>query len=211
MKRISKNMKRCTNVIMVMSIVLVLLGTNSLAYTLMFSPTLNKSFMGIRNPPLYFTLFNEFSSATVNAIHNANTTWNNGGVGDLVYRYTNRTHNFTPTTWNNYSSNDGINRISKGEFGTGGGLIAETRIWGTEKNNVLQIIEADMVLNVSYSYGTGVSSNYYDVETVVLHELGHAIGLDHSIAGSVMEQGIPMDVNRRTLSQDDINVINFLY
>ena len=69
--------------------------------------------------------------------------------------------------------------------------------------------EADMVLNTKFSWMIdGV--NDYDVETVLLHALGHALGLAHSdVVGAVMEAtyaGV-----RRTLHQDDINGITALY
>jgi hypothetical protein len=69
--------------------------------------------------------------------------------------------------------------------------------------------EADMALNTKFSWSIdGIS--HYDVETVFLHENGHALGLGHStIQEAVMYpsyQGV-----RQSLHQDDIDGITFLY
>ncbi len=40
-----------------------------------------------------------------------------------------------------------------------------------------QILSVDVYLNADYDWST--DGGHYDVETVVLHELGHAVGLDH--------------------------------
>lgn len=71
------------------------------------------------------------------------------------------------------------------------------------------IDEADMALNVNFRWANdGVTD--FDVETVLLHENGHVLGLDHSsVEGSVMEasyEGV-----RRTLHPDDAAAIAFLY
>lgn len=56
----------------------------------------------------------------------------------------------------------------------------------------------------------GIPSNYFDVETVWLHEFGHGAGLGHSnVDGAVMEpyyEGV-----KRSLHEDDINGLNSLY
>ncbi|MBX7134316.1 MAG: matrixin family metalloprotease [Fimbriimonadaceae bacterium] len=50
----------------------------------------------------------------------------------------------------------------------------------------------------------------YDLHTVLLHEVGHALGLGHSdVVGSVM--GASYDGGKRTLSADDIEGITHIY
>jgi hypothetical protein len=54
------------------------------------------------------------------------------------------------------------------------------------------------------------SDNDFDLFTVVLHELGHSLGLGHStVSGSVMESNY--EGARRSLSADDIAGIQALY
>jgi len=72
--------------------------------------------------------------------------------------------------------------------------------------------EFDMALDYTYnwvSYESYVSGEY-DAQTVWTHELGHALGLGHStVQGSVMEPYY--EGSRRTLHQDDIDGISYLY
>lgn len=69
--------------------------------------------------------------------------------------------------------------------------------------------EADTALNTNFNWATN-GINDFDVETVFLHENGHALGLGHSdVPGAVMEP--VYDGVQRSLHQDDIDGITFLY
>ncbi len=64
----------------------------------------------------------------------------------------------------------------------------------------------------SYTWGSGNNSTVQDIQSIALHELGHALGLDHSAdSNAVMAAGFPPGVVRRVLTQDDINGIKALY
>jgi hypothetical protein len=70
--------------------------------------------------------------------------------------------------------------------------------------------EADMAINTSFSWtGNPAETSKYHLDTVVLHELGHVVGLDHStVEGAVME---PYYEGPRALSQDDQRGIIYIY
>jgi Ca2+-binding RTX toxin-like protein len=54
-----------------------------------------------------------------------------------------------------------------------------------------------------------VGSSQYDFETVVMHELGHALGLGHSAsADSVMHSTLTTGAAHRTISADEVEVIS---
>jgi hypothetical protein len=69
--------------------------------------------------------------------------------------------------------------------------------------------EADIALNTDFNWNTD-GINDFDVETVFLHENGHALGLGHSIDFSAIMFPSYQKVNR-DLQQDDIAGVSFLY
>ena len=71
------------------------------------------------------------------------------------------------------------------------------------------IDEADMALNTRFQWSTNGGSGY-DIETVMLHENGHVLGLDHSTASGSVMQATYATV-RRSLGEDDERGVTYLY
>lgn len=78
-----------------------------------------------------------------------------------------------------------------------------------------QIFEADLRLNAyNYSLFTGPGSNVsgVDLESLVLHELGHVLGLAHNDnLGSVMNISLSSGQTRRTLDAQDVESLRCEY
>jgi len=57
------------------------------------------------------------------------------------------------------------------------------------------------------------SANHRDIQAIVTHELGHALGLDHTpVPGATMTGSIPLDdAPLRSIEPDDIAGLQFLY
>ena len=76
------------------------------------------------------------------------------------------------------------------------------------------VFEFDMEIadDVSWSVSEVTPSSAFDLDSVVLHEVGHAVGLGHSAESSaVMSPTIARQVQRRTPTADDIAGIQSLY
>ena len=95
--------------------------------------------------------------------------------------------------------------------------LAVTQIYGTRKNvgrssEYIRIDHADILMNYDYFDFTTDGSWGYDMQTIVLHEMGHLLGLYHdesSTSESVMFPTITRSVeNRYPLDRDITNLRN---
>ena len=71
-----------------------------------------------------------------------------------------------------------------------------------------EIFEADIRINAanfSYSMGENLNPTEVDLPSLVVHELGHVLGLGHTVtSGSVMNFSLDEGQDRRTLSDGDM-------
>jgi predicted Zn-dependent protease len=106
---------------------------------------------------------------------------------------------------------NGIYKITSWPLGLSSGALAVTQIFGRRlnvgaANEYVRIEHADILINENlYDFRTGDtgSSNSYDLRTVVLHELGHFLGLSHKYGSTVMVPSITSGTNIRTPTSID--------
>jgi hypothetical protein len=141
------------------------------------------------------------------AIRNAANTWNNAGA-KFTFSYGGAT-NITNTTG---SAADKINSINwSTDFPSGSTTLAQTTYWYSIPSG--NITECDCVFNANKTWSTAAVTppGQFDVETVMLHEFGHYLSLDHSSAPAVMQPSVSSGTQRRVLAADDINGIIAIY
>ena len=97
-----------------------------------------------------------------------------------------------------------------GQNGVGWAALEEGTLGVTVYNP--SIDEADMGINTGYAWNLGCQElpTSYDLQTVILHENGHVVGLDHSSDINAIMYPSYQQANC-TLGQDDINGIRALY
>ncbi|MGY5150985.1 MAG: matrixin family metalloprotease [Candidatus Nitrosopumilus sp. bin_6a] len=137
------------------------------------------------------------------ALLNTHTTWNNVATSSFTFEYGGETGKCPSLVQEckGRQTFDGNNDVAWLALRDPGVLVVT---WsGTS------IDESDMALNTNFNWSTdGVS--HYDVETVFLHENGHAVGIGHSEDISAIMYPSYQNVNR-ILEQDDIDAISTLY
>jgi hypothetical protein len=145
------------------------------------------------------------ASAAEAAIQYAMNVWNTQGGTSFRFSYGGRVSD-------NNTGNDGKSVILFRNTTDGGGALASTYSWASNGS----LVDSDIVFwDGSYTFFTGssgCSSGVY-VEDVATHELGHALGLNHSDqTDATMYPTIGWcSQDWRTLSSDDIAGIQSLY
>jgi len=158
----------------------------------------------------------------VPAIQQSVQTFN--GIGGANLSLTNE-----GLTGNEASGSDGITTISTcggGYFGCPAtaplsgqtaafatGVIAVTLVTSSGPDRA--IFDADVFFNPQTPLSTSPASNQVDFESVLIHELGHAVGLGHNdncvVAPTVMESSISSGEIRRGLQSPEMEGVQFLY
>lgn len=148
-------------------------------------------------------------SEVIQHVQNAANVWNTQGASEFQYFY-------AGTTAVNQVADDGINAIVFDTgicpYGSGCGAYAAYH----QTNGIFRGF--DIVLYKYFSGGNRILwktqmtfPNQMDLWTVMLHELGHGLGLSHSEFIDVVMGSIGPGTTRRSLYADDIAGIQALY
>jgi matrixin/IPT/TIG domain-containing protein len=135
-------------------------------------------------------------------------TWENVATADVRFIY-------RGTTTVASVGRDGMNVVSFADptAPLGSSTIAATFSFFKRDSTGLVIDEADIAFNSALDFSTSAEQNKFDIQSVLTHEIGHLLGLDHSaMVSSVMVPfGVSSQLDQRTLAYDDIAAITEIY
>jgi len=117
------------------------------------------------------------------------------------------------TTNSAYGTYDSSNIVCYGPMGLTGTL-AENTFWYDTSSG--QLVDSDIKFNTDYAWSTDGSPSAYDIQNVGTHELGHSLSLADLYNRADSEKTMygyaaAGETKKRTLDQDDINGITYLY
>lgn len=152
------------------------------------------------------------ATATVNAI-TSNQAWNGAGTGTRVTAQ--------KGSMNNWRLGDGVVMLNfrDPQRACKGSCLAATftGYYRQRTDGSYQIFDADIVTNTRYSWVSlsepgGCSSEFY-IEGVMVHEVGHVLGLGHSnVSGATMYPSVSScNNNPASTEADDDAAIQDLY
>ncbi len=146
------------------------------------------------------------------AVASSFATWNAITTASI------RFENNSTTPVNHARMSDGINLVTftDDEFDLTPGIIAVAAktLRLSPTSNVAEIIDADIVVNPAFAksdIGVG-PGNFYDIQSIITHEIGHVLGLNHTgVANSTMFYMLDKGTKVRTLEQDDKSWAGYRY
>lgn len=125
-----------------------------------------------KNAQLLYFVQDTIGQETFNAINDAMYQWYQASGYNLMKRDPKTRH--TKTNYGTSEAKDGKNYIYKKNMGSTGYVGQNTYYWNTSTKI---LTESDIVRNTNYAFVNGAQSNCYDAYSVMLHELGHTVGL----------------------------------
>jgi len=143
------------------------------------------------------------------AIQAAMQTWTNVPTSSFRFVYGG------PTTSTVRNPNDGINIICFRKMGNTARVARNYVRWNKESG---ELFDSDIVFNTAHKLSAAdkCPEDSYDIQSVLTHELGHALVLNELYKQTHNEKTMYWkenkgDTKKRTLDRDDIDGISYLY
>lgn len=135
-----------------------------------------------------------FSDLSESQMADAIVHWNGQLTKSFLYKSSVDTTETVP-------SKNGEKTVTKNYYGIDG-VTAEHHPYYDSTGTY--VVESDIRFNISYSYANSKQTGKYDVQSVMAHELGHALRVGHSTISSDTMHAVPTDSDyARTVTAAD--------
>jgi hypothetical protein len=144
------------------------------------------------------------------AVRSAFQTWENVSGSYIAFRYTGLCTN------DPFDTRDGVNTVGWGWlFSTAIGLAEPNATHGhfLRQSSFGQMYELDMLIDVRFAQSFDDEADYIGrvLPTILLHEIGHFVGLDHSEDPCSIMQAVIAEDGQPVLCEVDANGVRALY
>jgi len=140
------------------------------------------------------------SANAIAGVRKAFAMWENDPASDINFNYRGT------TTKSGQNLNDGQVVVSWGSYSSS--WLAQASWIATGSGD---IISFDVRINTKYRWSNGAAPGRYDIGTVVGHEVGHGLGLNHAPASSELMYFQISQANVKPLGSGDRSGIRALY
>ena len=103
-------------------------------------------------------------------------------------------------------SKNGVKTITKYNYGDDSVLAEHIPYYDSTGSYV---VESDIRINTYYPWANSGKPGYYDIQSVITHELGHALRVFHStVSSDTMYASTPMNSESyRTVTSNDVDAV----
>jgi len=157
--------------------------------------------------PITISIDQQYTETEQAQITSAINTWNSAiGITLLAVIEPQSPRPITDTMFSTLGDNQ--NHLYKGiTMPTSKASVLGVAMWSSTPDN--KFIESDIIINFqAHSMGNVFTGASFDLESVMLHELGHLLGLGHlDDSSTVMYAYMSQGQTKRTLTNEDINYL----
>jgi hypothetical protein len=156
-----------------------------------------------------------FTAEENSAIRSMGAQWNQATSARTFFAFVGSTSEKAGNSADDYLDDNefGIYKSSSWLSGYDTATIAITQYAGRQDGDDVILEKADIIINAR-DYRFDGSSGSIDLPSVIIHEMGHFIGLDHQMdpsIGAVMRPTIKRGETRNSLTDDDRDAVHSLY